>query len=130
MYKLQKFEKKKLDQQINKKWVRVITVIIYIISVSLVAIILGLYYRFWWKADYSNTGNNNGFEPIKIATFKIPRKLNNKSVNITEYLDEVFNKLKLKGVNFSMIQTPKQYFEDDNEQFEFELMMMVIQIYP
>ena len=81
MNKLQKFEKTKIDQQINKKWVRILTVLLYVISVSLVAVILGLYYRFWWKADYSNTGQGNDFESVRIASFKIPRKMNNKTIN-------------------------------------------------
>ena len=126
MYKLQKFEKTKVDQQINKKWVRMLTVLLYVISVSLVAIILGLYYRFWWKADYSNTSHSSDFESIKIATIKFPRMSNNKSINLSDYLEEVFNKLKSKGFNISVHLNSKQkYFENNNDQHEFELNLMV-----
>ena len=37
---------------INKKWVRVLTVITYIISISLIALVLGLYYRLVWHPKY------------------------------------------------------------------------------
>lgn len=37
---------------INKKWVRVVTVITYIISISLIALVLGLYYRLVWHPKY------------------------------------------------------------------------------
>jgi hypothetical protein len=127
MNRLQKFEKTKIDQQINKKWVRILTVLLYVISVSLVAVILGLYYRFYWKADYSNTGLGSDFESVKIATFKIPRKFNNKTINVSEYLEEVFNRLKVKGFNVSVVinNSKQQYFESNYDQYEFELNLMV-----
>lgn len=37
---------------VNKKWVKVITVITYVISVSVVALILGLYYKLAWHPKY------------------------------------------------------------------------------
>lgn len=41
----------------NKKMVRVVTVIIYVFSVSLAAIMLSLYYGFFWKAPPYNPTN-------------------------------------------------------------------------
>lgn len=38
----------------NKKWMRLATVFAYVISVSLVAVVLAVYYTFFWK--YDNTG--------------------------------------------------------------------------
>jgi hypothetical protein len=127
MLKLQKLEKEKLHQQINKKWVRMLTVVIYIISVSLVAVILGLYYRFWWQADYSSTDPNNdltttNFESIKIATFKLPRKYSNKPVNITEMLNEFFIKMKIKSYS---VETAK-LDEIVNDEDTYEIVMSVM----
>lgn len=45
-------EERKTLEHINKKWVKVITVITYIISVSMVALVLGLYYKLAWNPKY------------------------------------------------------------------------------
>lgn len=45
-------DERKTLEHINKKWVKVITVITYIISVSLVALVLGLYYKLAWNPKY------------------------------------------------------------------------------
>ena len=43
---------------VNKKWVKILTVITYIISVSLVGVVLGLYYKLAWRPKYEAPGNN------------------------------------------------------------------------
>ena len=62
----------------NKKWVRVATVLAYVLSVSLVAIILVVYYSFIWDSKEENTGMD-GVEKqtnnLKVySSLHIPRK--------------------------------------------------------
>jgi hypothetical protein len=52
-------DKRKAVEQVNKKWVRVLTVLIYVISVSLVALVLGLYYRLIWRPNYDFNSNDS-----------------------------------------------------------------------
>lgn len=47
-------ENRKAIDHINKKWVRVLTVITYIIAISLIALVLGLYYRLVWHPNYES----------------------------------------------------------------------------
>ncbi|XP_077996375.1 putative transmembrane protein INAFM2 [Glandiceps talaboti] len=42
----------------NKKWVRLATVFAYVLSVSLAAIILAIYYSFFWKGEVAYTDNS------------------------------------------------------------------------
>lgn len=42
-------EKKPKLQNTNKKWVRLATVFVYVVSVSLAAIVLAIYYSMIWK---------------------------------------------------------------------------------
>ncbi|XP_071809499.1 uncharacterized protein [Asterias amurensis] len=39
----------------NKKWIRLATVFAYVLSVSLVAIVLAIYYSFFWVQNMANT---------------------------------------------------------------------------
>ncbi len=43
---------------VHKKWVKVLTVITYVISVSLVGLVLGLYYKLAWSPKYDVPGGN------------------------------------------------------------------------
>lgn len=45
-------ENRSVLNHVNKKWVKVITVITYIISVSAAAVFLGLYYKLVWSPKY------------------------------------------------------------------------------
>lgn len=45
-------ETRKQMEHVNKKWVRVLAVITYVISVSVVALVLGLYYKLAWRPKY------------------------------------------------------------------------------
>jgi hypothetical protein len=49
-------KRKTIDQMVNlnTKWVRVITVITYIISISLIGVVLGLYYMYGWSPSYED----------------------------------------------------------------------------
>jgi hypothetical protein len=53
-------ENRKTLDHVNKKWVRVLTVITYVISVSVVALILGLYYKLAWNPNY-DTDNQSSY---------------------------------------------------------------------
>lgn len=71
-------DEQKTIEHINKKWVKVITVITYIISVSMVALILGLYYNLAWnpKYDFENTSlkkveTNQLTNDISLGTIEI-----------------------------------------------------------
>lgn len=66
------FDERKTLEQINKKWVKVLTVITYVILVSLVALILGLYYKLAWnpKYDFENFKNND-FEIVHLGSVEI-----------------------------------------------------------
>jgi hypothetical protein len=76
--------KKKFKENFNdKKWVRLLTVIMYVICVSLIAIILGLYYRFWWHPDYSST--NKTTNDSMVASLKLVPK-SNLNLNITKLI--------------------------------------------
>ena len=43
--------KTKMAAKTNKKWVRLATVLAYVLSVSLAAIVLAIYYSLMWKPD-------------------------------------------------------------------------------
>ena len=57
-------DKRKAVEQVNKKWVRVLTVLIYVISVSLVALVLGIYYRLIWRPNYEFVKDVEPFDVI------------------------------------------------------------------
>jgi len=46
--------KTKMAAKTNKKWVRLATVLAYVLSVSLAAIVLAIYYSLMWKPEISN----------------------------------------------------------------------------
>lgn len=56
--KMYSAEVRKTMEHVNKKWVKVLTVITYVISVSLVALVLGLYYKLAWNPKYENENYN------------------------------------------------------------------------
>ncbi|KAK2156830.1 hypothetical protein LSH36_204g07019 [Paralvinella palmiformis] len=41
----------KMASKTNKKWVRLATVLAYVVSVSLAAVVLAIYYSLMWKPD-------------------------------------------------------------------------------
>ena len=46
--------KTKMAAKTNKKWVRLATVLAYVLSVSLAAIVLAIYYSLMWKPNIDN----------------------------------------------------------------------------
>ncbi len=50
-------DNRKTLEKVNKKWVRVLTVITYVIAISMIALILGLYYRLVWHPNYNSEEN-------------------------------------------------------------------------
>ncbi|CAH1791194.1 unnamed protein product [Owenia fusiformis] len=45
---------KKMASKTNKKWVRLATVLAYVLSVSLAAIVLAIYYSLIWQPELKN----------------------------------------------------------------------------
>lgn len=70
-------KKAKMAAKTNKKWVRLATVFAYVLSVSLAAIILAIYYSLIWKptSASSSAGRPEGPEEVTVAA--------NFSTNIT-----------------------------------------------
>lgn len=50
-------KKAKLAAKANKKWVRLSTVLVYVLSVSLAAVVLAVYYSLIWKPSRTGTGS-------------------------------------------------------------------------
>ena len=66
------FDERKTSEQINKKWVKVLTVITYVILVSLVALILGLYYKLAWNPRYDfESFKNNDLDIVHLGSVEI-----------------------------------------------------------
>lgn len=79
-------KKAKMAAKTNKTWVRLATVFAYVLSVSLAAIILAIYYSLIWKPTNhgpgtgmlnASTGNNNAF--MNVSTI-----VNGTSANLTQ----------------------------------------------
>lgn len=77
-------KKAKMAAKTNKKWVRLATVFAYVLSVSLAAIILAVYYSLIWKPTSqglgvtdSSVGNNN-------TSKNISSSVNSTSTNFTQ----------------------------------------------
>ncbi|XP_036450024.1 putative transmembrane protein INAFM2 [Colossoma macropomum] len=56
-------KKAKMAAKTNKKWVRLATVFAYVLSVSLAAIILAVYYSLIWKPTAASTSPSSGAKP-------------------------------------------------------------------
>lgn len=67
-------EARKTMEHVNKRWVKILTVITYIISVSLVALILGVYYKLAWSPKYEN--ENYNFNTNKLSKIESDEILN------------------------------------------------------
>lgn len=50
-------KKAKLAAKANKRWVRLSTVLVYVLSVSLAAVVLAVYYSLIWKPSRTGTGS-------------------------------------------------------------------------
>ncbi|MCJ8737038.1 hypothetical protein PDJAM_G00019140 [Pangasius djambal] len=75
-------KKAKMAAKTNKKWVRLATVFAYVLSVSLAAIILAIYYSLIWKPTShgvtdGSTGNNTTFMNVSTS-------VNSTSANFTQ----------------------------------------------
>lgn len=61
-------KKAKMAAKTNKKWVRLATVFAYVLSVSLAAIILAIYYSLLWKPTSNTTSSTRREAVITIST--------------------------------------------------------------
>ncbi|XP_038597448.1 putative transmembrane protein INAFM2 [Tachyglossus aculeatus] len=75
-------KKAKMAAKTNKKWVRLATVFAYVLSVSLAAIVLAVYYSLFWKPVRAfgaaggpggpGPGGSNATGPLPNATVPLP----------------------------------------------------------
>lgn len=61
-------KKAKMAAKTNKKWVRLATVFAYVLSVSLAAIILAIYYSLIWKPNKPSNGTTTTSTPTITTT--------------------------------------------------------------
>ena len=75
-------DKRTTIEHVNKKWVRVLTVITYILLVSVVALVLGIYYKLAWNPKYETESDSKfGVSRISLGNFNM--QLNeNKSLKV------------------------------------------------
>ncbi|XP_067223517.1 putative transmembrane protein INAFM2 [Chanodichthys erythropterus] len=73
-------KKAKMAAKTNKKWVRLATVFAYVLSVSLAAIILAIYYSLLWKPAGAPSTNSTKPDP---TSGKIPAHSNGTQSNST-----------------------------------------------
>ena len=58
----------------NKKWIRLATVVTYVIAVSLAAIILAIYYSVFWDPSKLQTSNSGQLYPFPGNPSSVPFK--------------------------------------------------------
>ena len=75
-------DKRLAVEHINKKWVKVLTVITYVISISLIALVLGLYYRLVWHPDYGTYAKPHEARSVSLGSINVVR-LNGFKDNVT-----------------------------------------------
>lgn len=74
-------KKAKMAAKTNNKWVRLATVFAYVLSVSLAAIILAIYYSLIWKPTDNRTGGSRGNNS---ASTNVSASVNGTSGNFTQ----------------------------------------------
>ncbi|KAI5102128.1 putative transmembrane protein INAFM2 [Silurus meridionalis] len=79
-------KKAKMAAKTNKKWVRLATVFAYVLSVSLAAIILAIYYSLIWKPTNLGTGHGvpDGSTGSNNAFANVSGIVNGTSANVTQ----------------------------------------------
>ncbi|XP_051952167.1 uncharacterized protein zgc:153157 [Xyrauchen texanus] len=93
-------KKAKMAAKTNKKWVRLATVFAYVLSVSLAAIILAIYYSLIWKpTSASSTGRSD----ILVTATTIPINPNNITSSDVSIMSKANN---ASEVNLRSTQTP------------------------
>lgn len=82
-------KKARLVARDNKKWVRLATVLVYILSVSLAAVILAIYYTLIWRPT-AGPGPTRTRTEINITEPGRPHRCDS-SVNINNFVDNFIN---------------------------------------
>uniref|UniRef100_A0A3P9DPN4 InaF motif containing 2 n=1 Tax=Maylandia zebra TaxID=106582 RepID=A0A3P9DPN4_9CICH len=75
-------KKAKMAAKTNKKWVRLATVFAYVLSVSLAAIILAIYYSLIWKPTSASSSGGKLVVPTPTANISTNMSTND---NMTEW---------------------------------------------
>ncbi|XP_066550766.1 uncharacterized protein LOC136717178 [Amia ocellicauda] len=79
-------KKAKMAAKTNKKWVRLATVFAYVLSVSLAAIILAIYYSLIWKPTSASTATAAPNTPHTATTSSLAPTENGTSSNQTDLI--------------------------------------------
>lgn len=97
-------KKAKMAAKTNKKWVRLATVFAYVLSVSLAAIILAIYYSLIWKpTTASSTGKLPTTTTANIST-NLSTTTNGPDTNSTLTLDIALNDTGSNGLNATSVK--------------------------
>lgn len=95
-------KKAKMAAKTNKKWVRLATVFAYVLSVSLAAIILAIYYSLIWKPT---TASSTGSKPESTTTANISTNVSsttNGPDTYSTHLDLALNNTGPNGLNATL----------------------------
>ncbi|XP_062378939.1 putative transmembrane protein INAFM2 [Sardina pilchardus] len=98
-------KKAKMAAKTNKKWVRLATVFAYVLSVSLAAIILAIYYSLIWKPTTASSAGSKLPETTTTANIStnVTTTTNGPDINST-HLDIALNDTGSNGLNATSVQ--------------------------
>ena len=75
--------KTKMASKSNKKWVRLATVLAYVLSVSLAAIVLAIYYSLMWNPDIQDNSSPTTVSPITTPDNATQQEINHSTTAST-----------------------------------------------
>ncbi|XP_037652085.1 A-agglutinin anchorage subunit [Sebastes umbrosus] len=111
-------KKAKMAAKTNKKWVRLATVFAYVLSVSLAAIILAIYYSLIWKpTSSSSAGGKPGVTPTSTSTSTANISTNvSTSNNVTEWNSTQTGLLSLNNTRSAYSKASFQWDDRDTAE--------------
>ncbi len=126
---MHKLEQRKQTHNINSKWARVTTVILYIIFVSLFGVILGLYYGFWWMPNYSHLNDASSYtNSSEIASFHLKPVLDQsgKPLNVSKLLNVLMKAASENNYDLSNDMVESKYASIENNGVEYKLVISLL----
>ncbi|KPP61745.1 hypothetical protein Z043_120124 [Scleropages formosus] len=99
-------KKAKMAAKTNKKWVRLATVFAYVLSVSLAAIILAIYYSLIWKPTSASSAPGEASVEGVTATANISSNISIIDTNVTD-TNATFTDLLMLNATDSDVASPK-----------------------